>query len=101
MDSGIQLIQGDCLEKLKDIEGESVDCFICDLPYGNTYCKWDIKIDLDELWRELKRIAKNDNTPYFFFCNMRFGNELINSNPKMYRCSIIFLAIWKAYFSSL
>ena len=74
------LIQGDCLEKLKDIEENSVDCFICDLPYGTTTCKWDKKIDLDELWREMKRIANNDNTPYFFFCDMRLAVELINSN---------------------
>jgi DNA modification methylase len=62
------LIQGDCLEKLKDIDDKSVDCFICDLPYGTTAYKksWDNKINLNELWRELKRIAKNDN-PHTFF----------------------------------
>ena len=83
------LIQGDCLEKLKDIEENSVDCFICDLPYGTTTCKWDKKIDLDELWKEMKRISKNDNTPYFFFCDMRLAVELINSNPKWFRYDLV------------
>jgi site-specific DNA-methyltransferase (adenine-specific) len=85
------LIQGDCLEKLKDIDDNSVDCFICDLPYGTTAYKksWDNKIDLDELWRELKRIAKNDNTPYFFFCDFRFGTELYNSNIKWFRYDMV------------
>ena len=83
------LIQGDCIEKLKDISDNSVDCFICDLPYGTTDCKWDKKIDLDVLWREMKRIAKNDNTPYFFFCDMKLAVDLINSNRKWFRYDIV------------
>ncbi len=85
----MEIFNNDCLETLKEIEDNSVDCFICDLPYGTTKCKWDKKIDLDELWREMKRIARNDNTPYFFFCDMRFGVEIINSNPKMYRYDLV------------
>ena len=85
----MEIFNNNCLEKLKEIEGKSVDCVICDLPYGTTACKWDNKIDLDELWRELKRIAINDNTPFFFFCDMRLAVELINSNPKMYRYEMI------------
>jgi site-specific DNA-methyltransferase (adenine-specific) len=85
----IEIFNNNCFDKLKEIEDNSVDLFILDLPYGNTDCKWDKKVDLDELWREMKRIARNDNTPYFFFCNMRFGNELINSNPKMYRYDLV------------
>ena len=74
---------------MKNIENNTVDCFICDLPYGSTDCKWDCKINLEDLWRELKRIARNDNTPYFFFCDMRFGVEIINSNPKMFRYDLV------------
>ena len=85
----MNLIKGDCIEELKDISDNSVDCFICDLPYGNSNCKWDFKINLEELWREMKRIARNDNTPYFFFCDMRFAVELIQSNPKMYRYDLV------------
>jgi site-specific DNA-methyltransferase (adenine-specific) len=85
----MEIFNNNCLEKLKEIEDKSVDCFICDLPYGSTACKWDKKIDLDELWREMKRIAKNDNTPYFFFCDMRFAVDLITSNPKMYKYDIV------------
>jgi DNA modification methylase len=32
----MNLINGECLEELKKIENNSVDCFICDLPYGTT-----------------------------------------------------------------
>jgi len=85
----MEIFNNNCLEKLKEIEDKSVDCFICDLPYGNTDCKWDNKIDLDELWREMKRIAKNDNTPYFFFCDFRFSIQLYNSNPKWFRYDLV------------
>ncbi len=85
----MELIHGDCLIQLKNIGDKSVDCFICDLPYGSTACKWDIKINLPDLWRELKRIARNDNTPFIFFCDMRFGVEIINSNPSMFRYDMV------------
>lgn len=29
-----QIIQGDCLEVMKDIPYKSVDMILCDLPYG-------------------------------------------------------------------
>lgn len=29
----VDLIQGDCLEKMKDIPDNSVDCIITDIPY--------------------------------------------------------------------
>jgi len=88
----MNLIQGDCIEKLKDISDNSVDCFICDLPYGTLNkknCEWDKKIDLEELWKQIKRIARNDNTPYFFFSDMKLAVELINSNPKWFRYDIV------------
>ena len=33
MESTIQLINGDCLEKMKDIPDGSVDLVLCDPPY--------------------------------------------------------------------
>ena len=37
----MQLIHGDCLEKMRDIPDGSVDMVFADLPYGTTYAKWD------------------------------------------------------------
>ena len=85
----MNLINGECLEELKNIEDKSVDCFICDLPYQATALKWDKKIDLDELWIEMKRTARNDNTPFFFFCDMKLAVDLINSNPKWFRYDLV------------
>ena len=57
-----KLYQGDCLELMKDIPDNSVDCIICDLPYGTTPLDWDKQLDITLLWNEYKRIRK-DTTP--------------------------------------
>ena len=42
------LINGNCLEVMKDISDNSIDLLFCDLPYGQTSCKWDSLIDLEK-----------------------------------------------------
>jgi site-specific DNA-methyltransferase (adenine-specific) len=54
----IDLIQGDCLEKMKDIPDGSIDMILCDLPYGTTQCKWDTVIPFEPLWLQYKRVCK-------------------------------------------
>jgi hypothetical protein len=78
----INLINGDCLIELKKIKDKSIDFVYLDLPFGQTACLWDIKVDLKALWIELRRIAKNDRTPFFFSCTTKFGFELYNNAPK-------------------
>lgn len=38
------VINGDCLEVMKDIESSSIDMILCDLPYGATQNSWDTVI---------------------------------------------------------
>lgn len=38
------VINGDCLEVMKDIESASIDMILCDLPYGATQNSWDTVI---------------------------------------------------------
>lgn len=102
------LLRGDCLEVMKGLTSKSVDCFVCDLPYGcltsqkgatpfgrntkgpaNSGCGWDIKIDLVEFWEQVKRLARDDHTPILMFCNTKFGIELINSNPDWFRYDLV------------
>ena len=80
----MELIHGDCLIELKKLKDKSIDFVYLDLPYGQTACAWDVKLDLKALWIELKRIAKNDRTPFFFSCTTKFGFELFNGSPKGY-----------------
>ena len=54
----IKLINDDCLEAMQEIESQSIDMILCDLPYGTTTCKWDIIINFEKLWLEYIRIIK-------------------------------------------
>jgi len=85
------LLNGDCLEEMKQIDDNSVDLIFCDLPYGQTSCKWDCKIDLDKFWIEIMRIKKT-NTPLFFTTTTKFGVDLIKSAPK--KCPFRYDLVW-------
>jgi DNA modification methylase len=104
----LTLYNDDCLNALKDIPDKSVDLIICDLPYGCltggpaigkgkerirasniTGCTWDIKIDLQPFWNEIKRIRKSDHSPTIHFCTTKFGYELIQSNPSEFRYDLV------------
>ena len=81
---GIWLLQGDCLELMKDIKDGAIDCIICDLPYGTTACKWDVIIPFDKLWEQYERIIK-DNGAIVLFGAEPFSSMLRMSNLKMYK----------------
>lgn len=78
----MQLLQGDCLELMKDIPDGSVDMILCDLPYGTTLNKWDSVIDLDRMWDQYKRIIK-PNGCIALFAQTPFDKVLGASNLSM------------------
>ena len=80
----MQLIHGDCLEKMKDIPDKSIDMILCDLPYGTTACKWDVVIPFEPLWAQYKRLIK-DNGAIVLTASQPFTSALVMSNPKMFR----------------
>jgi len=106
------MFYGDCLEVMARLPDKSVDCFICDLPYGclsnnnrskesikkykrgntyagNTGCAWDVALNLEAFWTQIKRLRKDDHTPCLMFCTTKFGFELFNSNPKEFRYDLV------------
>jgi site-specific DNA-methyltransferase (adenine-specific) len=108
----LTLWNGDCLEIMKQIPDKSIDLIICDLPYGcltgggitnketsekyggkggKSYvgCSWDIKINLEEFWKQIKRIRKSEHSPTIHFCTTKFGYELIQSNPDEFRYDLV------------
>lgn len=110
----MELFHGDCLEVMRGLPDKSVDCFICDLPYGcltrhlsdeertriwgpgaigkeysNAGCAWDVPIDLTAFWTQVRRLARNDHTPVLMFCTTKFGVDLINSNPSWFRHDLV------------
>ena len=85
------LLNGDCLELMKDLDDNSVDLIFTDLPYGQVSCEWDVKIDFKQMWEEFMRIKK-ERTPIFFCCSTKFGVEIINSAPK--KCPFRYDIVW-------
>lgn len=82
--SNIKLLQGDCLELMKDIPDKSIDMVLCDLPYGTTSCQWDIIIPFEKLWEQYHRVCKT-NASIILFGQEPFSSYLRISNIKEYR----------------
>jgi len=79
-----KIICGDCLEVMPNIPDKSIDMILCDLPYGTTACKWDIIIPFEPLWKEYKRIIK-DNGAIVLTASQPFTSMLVMSNLKMFK----------------
>ena len=82
------IINDDCFNAFDKIEPKSINMILVDLPYGQTACNWDVTIDLKKMWENLKNIC-TDNCQYIFFCTTKFGNTLINSNPKWFKYDLV------------
>jgi site-specific DNA-methyltransferase (adenine-specific) len=106
MDVSLELHHGDCLEVMKTIPDKSIDLILCDLPYGclttpkiggggqyirmpSERCAWDIKLNLEAFWKEVKRIRRSDHSPCIHFCTTKFGYDLIKSNEKEFRYDLV------------
>lgn len=88
--SEIKLYNGDCLKEMNNIEDNSVDMVLCDLPYGTTKCEWDTVIDFMELWNCYNRILKQNSTVVLFASGL-FTYQVYQSNVKDYKYKLI----WK------
>jgi len=64
----MQLILGDCLEKLKELPDNSVDTIITDPPYGLKFMgkEWDYDVPSVEIWKEALRVLKPGGTALIF-----------------------------------
>ena len=80
----VNLMLGDCLERMKEIPDGSVDMILCDLPYGTTQCKWDSIIPFELVWEQYNRIIKDD-CPIVLFASQPFTSKLISSNINMFK----------------
>ena len=79
-----KLLNGDCLELMKNIPDGSVDLVLTDPPYGTTACKWDSAIPFEPMWELLNKIIK-PNGAICLFGSEPFSSTLRLSNLKMYK----------------
>jgi len=82
--SKINLMLGDCLERMKEIPDGSVDMVLADPPYGTTACKWDSIIPFEPMWEQLKRVTKK-NGAIVMTASQPFTSALVMSNVKMFK----------------
>lgn len=75
----VQLMLGECLERMQEIETGSVDMVMADLPYGTTQNKWDSIIPIQALWNEYRRVCKN-NAAVILTSAQPFTSVLVASN---------------------
>lgn len=80
----MQLLNGECLELMKDIQSKSVDLILCDLPYGTTKNKWDSILDLNKLWEQYERVIK-DHGAIVLTSQQPFTTTLAASNMELFR----------------
>lgn len=80
----MQLLNGNCLELMKDLPNGSVDLILCDPPYGTTDCSWDSVLPFDQLWEQYDRLLK-PNGAAVLFAAQPFTTQLIMSNKKAFR----------------
>lgn len=82
-----RVIEGDCLEVMKDIPSKSIDMILCDLPYGTTQNQWDSVIPLDKLWTHYERIIKDKGVIVLTAQGLFIAN-LMASNPRLFKYKI-------------
>jgi DNA modification methylase len=56
----MNIIHGDSLEKLKELDDNSVDSIVTDPPYGLSFMgkRWDYDVPSQEIWEECLRVLK-------------------------------------------
>jgi site-specific DNA-methyltransferase (adenine-specific) len=77
-----------CLSGMIQLSNNVVDLICTDLPYGLTECKWDTPINLDNLWKEYKRVLKPYGT-IILFGQQPFTSRLVSSNYEMFKYSLV------------
>ena len=80
----MKLINDDCLKILPTIPDKSIDLILTDPPYGTTKCKWDTIIPFKPMWKELKRIIK-ENSAIALFGTEPFNSYLRLSNLEWFK----------------
>lgn len=85
-DDNVWLMQGDCLERMKEIPTGSVDMVLTDPPYGTTQNKWDSVIDLGTMWEQLLRITELTSA-IVMTAGQPFTTTLIASNIENFKYS--------------
>lgn len=68
----------------------AIDLILTDPPYGVTDCEWDVRPDLDFMWKEFNRVLK-PNGAAVVTATQPFATDLINANRKWFRYDLVWV----------
>ena len=91
------LYNGDCIEVMQSLPSRSIDAIICDPPYAITKASWDTLVPMDQMWEQLNRLIK-PKCNIVLFGQQPFTTDLINSNRKKFRHSLVWHKVRVASF---
>lgn len=74
----------DLLTLCAGLPDASIDCILCDLPYGTTACSWDEIIPFEPMWAAFKRVIKPRGA-IVLTASQPFTSKLVMSNIEMFR----------------
>lgn len=84
----IKLLHGDCLERMQQIENNSINLVLADPPYGSTLNEWDKIIPFDKLWQQYERVLHPSGC-VVMFGSQPFTSALVMSNPEWFKHEIV------------
>lgn len=92
----------DCLLGMQRIPDGSIDCIICDLPYGvlnrnNPSASWDNVIPPELLWEQYRRVIKRNGAILLFGQGM-FTAQMMASQPTLWRYNLVWDKVRKTGF---
>ena len=101
----INLIQGDCLEIMKEIPNKSIDLVLIDPPYNTNKADWDKWETVDDyvefmgqVFLECQRVLKDNGSFYFFHDDFLQIVELQNWINKNTKFKFKQLLVWNKRF---
>ena len=60
-----KIFNNDCFDIFPQIDDNTIDLILVDLPFGCTSNEWDVKIDLNKMWKQLKESVNHKLHIYF------------------------------------
>jgi len=85
---GITLINGEAIKEMSLIKKESINCIVCDLPYGSTKNSWDSVLPLNKMWKQFNRILVKGGS-IILTASQPFTSTLVVSNLKQFKYEIM------------
>lgn len=82
-----KIYNNDCMLQFEQFvkEGRKFDLILTDIPQELTQNKWDMSLDLNEMWNYLLQLRKDKTTPIILFSNQPYTSKLIMSNVRMFK----------------